>query len=151
MAALSLLIASTLSSCGRLESPDVVLSGVDSGRATSDGMEFVLTVEVGNPNDFSADLGDFDYEVRVDERKVGEGSRRDVVTVPAGKTVEVGVPFTLAWKGARDILTSFFDGSDHEWELEGSLEVSKGALRKTFRFTETGTFSALFREDTPGI
>lgn len=136
-----------ITSCASMESPKVMLTGVEQAGMTSEGLEFILIVDVRNPNDFGAQLGDLEYEVHVDGYEMARGFRSDVVTVPPNGSVEVDVPFTLEWKGARRILANFFDGEDHEWKIDGSLEVRKGVMKKTFTFTDKGSFGALFSEE----
>ena len=64
------------------------------------------------------------------------------IRIPAGETVNIGVPFVLDWSGGKMILEGILDGDEHDWKLEGNVDVSKGMLRKTFAFSESGSINS---------
>ena len=129
-----------VTSCSTIEAPKVTLTGVEFEGISKDGMEFTLLVDVTNLNDFGAEVSKLDYSILIDESEIAKGVRTEDVVVRAGATVEVAVPFTLTWVGAREGLKEFLDGQEHEWKLKGSANVRKGGASKTFSFVETGDF-----------
>jgi LEA14-like dessication related protein len=137
-----LALALVLASCSGIEEPNVVMTGVDIKGISTDGIELDLLVEVENPNDFGADIGDLTYNIYLDGLKVATGLQEEAVSVPAGSTVEVGVPFTIVWKGLDKGLRKLLDGEEHDWRIKGRVELSKGPLSKSFSFSETGEFTA---------
>ena len=137
-AALSLLLAS----CSGIMEPDVTMTGVDFRGVSTDGIALDLLLDVGNPNGFGAEIGDLEYTIYLDNTKVATGLQREPVSVPANSTVEVGVPFTIVWGGVDKGLKKLLDGKEHEWRFAGRVELSKGPLTRSFRFSENGEFTA---------
>jgi LEA14-like dessication related protein len=142
-AVLLLLVAAlALPSCSSVEEPKMTIRGVDFEGISTDGLEFVLSVEVSNPNAFGAVIDYVEYGVEVDRREVATGRQIDDVSVPAGATVDVDVPFAVRWDGFRDALRDVFDGGTHDWCFEGTVRLKKGPLTRTFSFRERGTFES---------
>jgi len=135
-----LALAMLAASCSKIEAPHVVLNGVDLEGISTDGIEFTLKAEVTNPNGFSANIGKLEYSVRVDGTEVASGMRTKRVPVEAGETVEVGIPFAVTWEALGKGIDQYFDGGDHRWKLTGSAVLSKGAMSRTFTFSESGRF-----------
>ena len=129
-----------MASCSRIEPPRVTLTGVDFEGISTEGIEFTLLADVTNANDFGAAVGRVEYRVLVDGTEIADGVRTEEVEIQPGGTVEVGIPFTLTWEGVKKGLKEFLDGEEHEWKLAGSASVHKGALSRTFRFSEVGRF-----------
>jgi LEA14-like dessication related protein len=147
---LSVAVAACLTlatSCSRREAPSVKLTGVDFDGISTEGIEFTLLADVTNLNDFGASIGRVEYDVLIDGSEIAQGVRTEDVHVPAGEAVEVGIPFTLTWEGAKKGLREFLDGEEHEWKLKGSATIKKGALSKTFRFAEVGRFRGPSEKD----
>lgn len=138
----ALVMALALASCSQIEEPVVTMTGVDFNGISTEGLSFELLVDVENPNAFGADISGLEYEVRIDGTEVAAGKQAEAVSVPAGATVEVGVPFTLVWSGMDEGLKRLLDGERHEWKLSGSVRLSKGALSRAFPFSEKGEFDA---------
>lgn len=134
-------------SCSSIESPTVTLTGVDFDGISAEGIEFTLLADVTNVNDFGASLGRVEYRILVDGSEIAEGVRTENVEIGAAGTAEVGIPFTLTWEGVKKGLKEFLDGEEHEWKLGGSATVSKGALSKTFKFSEVGHFRGPSEKD----
>jgi LEA14-like dessication related protein len=143
----ALLAALALTSCSQIEEPVVTMTGVDFNGISTEGLSFDLLVDVQNPNGFGADISGLEYEVRIDGIEVAAGKQLEAVTVPAGATVEVGVPFTIVWSGMDKGLKKLLDGKRHEWNLNGSVRLNKGALSRTFPFSEKGEFDAPNADD----
>ncbi|MBN2566274.1 MAG: LEA type 2 family protein [Candidatus Eisenbacteria bacterium] len=129
-------------SCAKIEDPVVTITGVDFHGLSNEGLEFRLLADVDNPNGFGADISGLDYQVFLDDTRVASGRQSDVVHVEANSTSEVAIPFTLIWEGADKGLSKMLDGGKHDWRLKGSVKLSKGALSRTFSFSEGGNFNA---------
>ncbi len=130
-----------LTSCASIEPPTVTLTGVDVEGVSMDGVELTLLVDVTNPNVFGASVGKLNYEIFVDDTELANGNQLDSVMIEAGKTVEVGIPFTLTWTGMKESLKEITDGNEHEWKIKGYATLSKGVVSKTFTFDESGSFT----------
>ena len=141
-AAVLLVALATLTSCSEIEEPEVTMTGVDVHGLTTDGLRLHLLVDVENPNGFGADISELEYRVFLDNTKVAEGLQEDPVAVPAKSTVEVEIPFTIVWSGIDERLRKLLDGEEHDWRIKGRVELSKGPLTKSFRFSESGEFTA---------
>jgi LEA14-like dessication related protein len=129
-----------LVSCASVEAPVVTLTGLEVRGLSTEGIEFTLLADVQNPNDFGADVRDLEYSVFLDDVRVARGEQTETVPVGANSSVEVGIPFTLLWGGMDEKLSHVLDDGEHDWRLKGSVRISKGALSKTFRFSEGGRF-----------
>lgn len=140
LALTTIAVAALATSCATVEPPKVVLNSIDIDGISIDGVELTLLVDVTNPNTFGADIGRLEYRIEVDDTKLATGERTKKMHVPAGGTVEVGIPFTVTWKGIGEGINEYFDGREHVWKLVGSVRVDKGALSKTFDFSESGEF-----------
>jgi LEA14-like dessication related protein len=131
-----------LASCSEIKEPEVTMTGVDFKGISTDGIALDLTLEVENTNTFGADLGELSYTIYLDDTKVATGLRDERVSVPANATVEVDVPFTIVWKGIDRGLKRLLDGQRHSWRFKGRVELSKGPMTRSFRFSERGEFTA---------
>ncbi len=137
-----LALAICLSSCSSIQEPIIRLEGVDLVGISTDGLELKLQTTLENPNDFGADIGRLEYRIFGDGVELARGTREERIHVAAGETVDVGVPFVLDWAGGKTILERILDGEEHDWKLEGSVDVSKGPIRKTFAFSESGSINS---------
>ena len=135
-------LAICLSSCSSIQEPIIRLEGVDLVGISTDGLELMLQASLENPNDFGADIDEFDYMIFGDGVELARGSREMEIRVGAGETVDVGVPFDLKWSSGQTILKGILDGEEHDWKLEGSVGVKKGPIRKTFAFSESGSINS---------
>ena len=131
-----------VTSCSDVEQPVVTITGVDVHGLSTEGVSLNLIVDVENPNSFGADISELKYRVLLDGTEVATGLQEDEVAVPADSTVEVKIPFTIVWSGMDRGLKKLLDGEEHEWRLKGSVKLSKGALSRTFSFSEGGRFDA---------
>ena len=131
-----------VTSCSEIEQPVVTMTGVDVHGLSTEGVALNLIVDVENPNSFGADIGELKYRVLLDNTEVATGLQENKVAVPADSTVEVKIPFTIVWSGMDRGLSKLLDGEEHEWRLKGSVKLSKGALSRTFNFSEGGRFDA---------
>jgi len=141
-ALLLLSLSAVLTACSGISEPEVTMTGVDVNGISMEGIELDLLVDVENPNDFGADIGELEYSIYLDGLKVATGLQEEAVSVPANSTVEVGVPFTIVWKGVDKGLRKLLDGEEHDWRIKGSVELSKGPLSRSFSFSESGEFTA---------
>lgn len=135
-------LAICLSSCSSIQEPVIRLDGVDVVGISLDGLKLVLQVSLENPNDFGADIGQLDYRIYGDGVEFARGTMDQEIQVRAGETVDIGVPFVLDWSGGETILEGILDGEEHGWKLEGSVNVRKGMIGKTFTFSETGSINS---------
>ena len=140
--ALLLMCLLAVTSCAQIEEPVVTMTGVDFRGISTEGLAFNLLVDVENPNGFGADISELECRVLLDNTEVATGLQKDFVAVPAESTVEVGIPFTIVWSGLDKGLKKLLDGEEHEWRLKGSVRLSKGAMSRVFRFSESGTYDA---------
>ena len=131
-----------VTSCSQVEEPIVTLTGVDLHGLSTEGLALSLIVDVKNPNGFGADIDELEYRVLLDNTEVATGLQEHAVAVQAESTVEVKIPFTIVWSGMDTGLGKLLDGEEHEWRLKGSVRLSKGALSRTFKFSEGGRFDA---------
>lgn len=135
-------LAVLLASCSGIREPEIELLSVDLVGITTEGLELRLTTSVENLNDFSAEIGRLEYRIYGDGEELAHGTRDEDVLVGAGEKIEVGVPFVLNWSGGKTILEGILDGDEHDWKLEGSVDVKKGPIRKTFTFSESGSINS---------
>ncbi len=136
------LLAVCLASCTGIREPVIELESVELIGISTEGLELRFQTSLKNPNDFGADIGPLEYRVYGDGAELARGTHDDEIRVAAGETVEIGVPFVLSWSGGKAILKSILDGEEHDWKLEGSVDVSKGPIRKTFTFSESGSINS---------
>jgi LEA14-like dessication related protein len=141
-AALLMMFVLAATSCSQVEEPVVTMTGVDLRGLSTEGLALNLIVDVENPNGFGADIGQLEYQVFLDNTKIATGLQENDVSIPAESTVEVKIPFTVVWSGMDTGISKLLDGKEHEWRLKGSVRLSKGALSRTFRFSEGGRFDA---------
>jgi LEA14-like dessication related protein len=143
VAAVALLVCLVaLTACSDVQEPVVTITGVDLHGLSTEGLALHLIVDVENPNPFGADIGELEYRVLLDDTEVATGLQEDAVAVPAKSTVEVKIPFTIVWSGMDEGLSKLLDGEEHDWRLKGRVKLSKGAISRTFRFSEGGRYEA---------
>jgi LEA14-like dessication related protein len=142
MALMAFVTLLTLASCSSIEEPAVTITGVDVHGISNEGLAMYLLVDVENPNGFGADISELEYRVFLDNTRVAEGLQEDSVSVPAESTVEVKIPFTIVWSGMDRGIKKLLDGEEHDWRLQGSVRLNKGAIQHTFSFSESGSYEA---------
>jgi hypothetical protein len=59
----------------------------------------------------------------------------------------VEIPFTIVWSGIDKGLKKLLDGEEHDWRVQGSVRLNKGALSRVFKFKEKGTYDAPEADD----
>jgi len=135
-------LAVCLTSCTSIQQPEIRLESVDLVGVSTDGMRLRLLTVIENPNDFGADITGLAYRIYGDDVELASGNQTDLIQIPAGGTVEVDVPFVLTWSSGKTILEGILDGEEHDWKLEGSVDVRKGVVRTTFAFSESGNINS---------
>jgi LEA14-like dessication related protein len=85
--------------------------------------EFMLTLEIDNPNGFQATVTNVAYTAIVARQIVSEGDHRDEVRIDAAKTTEVRVPLAIRPDAFREALRQVLQARRVDYEFNGSVAI----------------------------
>jgi len=100
--------------------PEIKLKKVTVTTIYQNAVDLEATLEIHNPNDTSGRVLGYRYQLDLEEHKMAAGEYQQPFTVPAQKTIRVGIPATIYYKD----LTADFPGN---------------LLKQNLKFTLTGT------------
>jgi len=128
-----LLLMPLLSACSVLGSlaksagfsnPTVEVTGVQVLDAGLTGLELGIYFQANNPNPIGLTVETLDYEVRFDGARIGEGSNRRPVALPARGASSFSVTYEL---NAQEVLSAgiaALSGREHQVEIHADLGIS---------------------------
>lgn len=126
-----------------VKSPTVSLVEVEMGRTGLLSQELVLTLRVGNPNDFAIPLEGLALSVAVNGRDLADGLSDETVTLPRLGYADVTVLATASTLGVIRELISLGSDAKLGYSISGTAYVGTPLGRRAVPYDKTGTFSIL--------
>lgn len=126
-----------------VKSPTVSLVQVEMGRTGLLSQELVLTLRVGNPNDFAIPLEGLALSVAVNGRDLADGLSDETVTLPRLGYADVTVLATASTLGVIRELISLGSEATLDYGISGTAYVGTPLGRRAVPYDKTGTFSIL--------
>lgn len=135
-----------LSACATIDdvkSPTVALAELSMVRTGLLSQEVVITLRVGNPNDFAIPLEGLALTVAVNDRELATGLSDETVTLPRLGYADVAVTATASTIGLIRELIALGTESELEYRIFGTAYVGTPVGRRAIPYEQKGDFSIL--------
>ncbi|MFT5504856.1 MAG: LEA14-like dessication related protein [Gammaproteobacteria bacterium] len=107
--------------------PKVKLKNIDVKKLGLTSAELVAQVEIDNPNSFSLDLSDFNYQLNINGRSWGEGKSSISSSIPKKGKGTIGIPLELNLLSMGKTVYDLISGDQPiEYQLKGAMTVDTG-------------------------
>ena len=126
-----------------VKSPIVNLVDMRMGQTGLLNQELILTLRVGNPNDFAIPLEGLALEIDVNGRKLADGLSDDTVTLPRLGFANVEVTATASTLSILRELLSLGETASLDYGISGTAYVGTPFGRRAVPYDQTGKFSIL--------
>ncbi len=122
---------------GELVPPEVRLKAVGVQPPGNQGWPLTVVLAVDNPNPTAIQVLGYDYEVRLEGRKVAQGTGDRPVRLPARGEALVEVPVILKLRHLPELLPKLLRDDKLTVEITGGLRLPQTlGFRVPFRFQE---------------
>jgi len=126
-----------------VKSPIVNLVDMTMGRTGLLSQELILTLRIGNPNDFSIPLEGLALEIDVNGRKLADGLSDRMVTLPRLGFADVEILATASTLGLLREVIALGGTAKLDYGISGTVYVGTPFGRRAVPYDQTGTFSLL--------
>ena len=126
-----------------VKTPTVSLIDMAMGRSGLLSQELILTLRVGNPNDFAVPLEGLALKIDVNDRELADGLSDDTVTLPRLGYTDVEVMATASTLGLIRELIALGTGDRIDYRISGTAYVGTPFGRRAVPYDQTGSFSIL--------
>ena len=118
--------------------PSFNVRGVTLSQISSRETNFLLDLDVKNPNKFDLTLKSFEYTICLDNEEIGNGQMEKELLISSSSTTKIRVPLVLYFKDLSGCLEIIFTGHDLPYKIYGTASVSMvfGSLK--FPFSKEG-------------
>lgn len=140
--AVTLLMLVTFSACAtvKLQPPRVYLEGVTPLEIDGLLASTRLKLRIFNPNAIPLPLSTMDYTVKVNNRRLLDGSASDLPTIGPSREESVEITLNINFLSAPSFLIELSKSPTLHYDFSSTVNL-KGAL-PSFDIQETGEFSA---------
>lgn len=136
---LTLLVLSACAFAPKLEKPRLNLVSVQMTSADMFNQQFVVRMNVQNPNDRDLPVNGIDYKIFLEGDSFAEGTSNVPFVIPAMGEKEFDLPVRTNFVSSLGRLLSRLNGKRQvRYEIEGTVMTKIGMIHKV-PFTESGT------------
>ncbi|MRS01764.1 hypothetical protein EG832_00815 [bacterium] len=130
--AVSILLVSCVSWV--MEKPSLVLREITVRPRSFTEIDFLLGLDVQNPNRFDLTLKSFEYTVYLNTEEIGNGRLEREVTVPASSMTRLQVPVSAKFKDWSTSLKTILAQEGLPYKIEGKADIKTvfGSLHYPF-------------------
>ncbi len=121
--------------------PTVSLVDMALGQPGFLNQELILTLRIGNPNDFAIPLEGLSLTIDVNGRKLADGLSDDTVTLPRLGYANVEVQATASTLGLVRELIALGTEARIDYRISGTAYVGTPFGRRAVPYDKNGTFS----------
>lgn len=115
-----LLLASCTGIRGMVEKPGVEFAGLEVQGMGLSEQNFLVTLRLSNPNDFSITLDGVDFTLSLNGEHFASGTSREAVTLPRLGEADVRVRITTRLDALRKLIRAQYkSGAQQEYQLNG--------------------------------
>jgi LEA14-like dessication related protein len=125
-----------------LTAPEISIAGIHSPTFSSEGVQLICTVRVGNPNAIDLPLMAADINLKLADTPAAKGRLLKAVTVPSRRIQNVDLLVDVTMSAAASWLPMYFEGQAFTlpFEVDGYVDVDHAELGRV-PFHETGDVS----------
>ncbi len=121
-----------------MEKPAFTLKEIDITHLSPTQMNFILGIEVQNPNPFIIKLSRMDYAVYINGEEAGRGRIEKEVQIAKSSSTLVQVPLQANFKILSYLLGAVLVNQNVQYKIEGAAVVKAALRTATVPFSKTG-------------
>jgi LEA14-like dessication related protein len=121
-----------------LEKPTFTLKEIEIKRISFQEIDFLLGIEVQNPNQFDLKLRALEYTVYLSDQEVGKGRLEKEITIVKAASTLVPVPLQTNLKSLGNPLALILGGKDLRYKIEGAAIIKASMGSTTVPFSKSG-------------
>jgi len=121
-----------------LEKPTFSLKEIEIKRFSLQEIDFLLGIEVQNPNSFDLKLRALEYTVYLSNQEVGKGRLEKEISIVKSASTLVPVPLQANLKNLGNPLASILAGKDLVYKIEGVAIIKASMGSATIPFSKSG-------------
>ena len=122
--------------------PNVQVRDLEITDATLSGIDAIVTLDVGNPNDVRLSARGLSYELFVSGNKLVSGQDDSSISVPAFGSETIELPVRLSYFGLIETLPEILRTGNAAYTVKGSIKTS--IFSYAIPFTKEGDFKLPF-------
>ena len=113
-----------------LTAPEISIAGIHSPTFSSEGVQLICTVRVGNPNAIDLPLTAADINLKLADTPAAKGRLLKAVTVPSRRIQNVDLLVDVTMSAAASWLPMYFEGQEFTlpFEVDGYVDVDNAEL-----------------------
>ncbi len=125
-----------------LTAPKISIVGIHSPTFSTEGVQLICTVRVGNPNTIDLPLTGADINLKLADTPAAKGRLLKAVTVPSRRFQNVDLLVDVTMSAAASWLPMYFAGQAFTlpFEVDGYVDIDHAELGRV-HFHETGNVS----------
>jgi len=123
-----------------LEKPTFTLKEISVARISSTGIDFVVGIEVQNPNHFDLKIRSLEYAIFLNDNQVGTGRLEKAVRIAKSSSARVEVPLQADFRKKGNLLESILLGQPLRYKIEGVVILDAVLGSATVPFSQSGEF-----------
>jgi LEA14-like dessication related protein len=121
-----------------LEKPTFSLKEIEIKRFSLQEIDFLIGIEVQNPNSFDLKLRALEYTVYLSDQEVGKGRMENEITIRKSDATLVPVPLQANLKNLGNPLALVLGGKDLPYKIEGIAIIKASMGSATIPFSKSG-------------
>jgi len=107
--------------------PNIQLKDIKLNNLSFTAAELIAQVEVNNPNNFSLDIKNFNYQLNINQKNWGQGNLTQAGTIPGKGKGVINIPLQLDLMSMGSTMFSMLQShSPLEYQLTGKATVDTG-------------------------
>lgn len=126
-----LLSCSTIQQMAKVQKPNVSVDNVRFTGISFDDIDLAFDVKIDNPNQLSAKLAGFDYDLHINEASFLKGQQASELNIEAMGQSTLEVPLTLNFKDLYNTYQSLQNQDSSEYKIDLGLNFDLPVLGKT--------------------
>jgi len=107
-----------------IKEPSISLAGTQLTALTFDGAEFMLDLNVGNPNPVPIKLAGFDYALNIDGKTLTHGKQNSGIDIGAKNRSQIKVPVAVKFSDLRALMKGFGDKDSVPFNIDANIQVN---------------------------
>ncbi|MBI1820326.1 MAG: LEA type 2 family protein [Nitrospirae bacterium] len=136
---MALLISFSSGSCApALVKPDFSVQEIELTGVSFSAMDLAFKVKVTNPNRAGVKIEKLSYHLDLNHTELGSGELLKPVFINASDSQIVTLPFSSSFMGMSKTLTLLLGNDEINYELNGTVILSKFLIKQEFPFSSKG-------------
>ncbi len=134
-------VAAVLAGCSKPSPPTLTPEQVTVNSVDPSGMALTVTISAENANSSDLTARDVSSHVMVSGHDVGTVTVAESITLPAGKTTKINVPFKVSWSDVSMLAQLAATNAPVPYTVDGTLELGGSMLHVGVPFHLEGSLT----------